>query len=559
MSIHVTYPGVYVQEVPSGVHTITGVATSITAFIGRAKRGPVNDPVAVNNFADYERTFGGLDTARPMSYAVYQYFLNGGGQALVVRLYKQPTGNNITATATLALSTNVTLKAASQGAWGGKLRARVDRDGITQEIADQLGVSKIDDLINLTVEDTATKKVERFTNLTLSDTPRCIDRVLAHQSTLVRADKPGTDAVIEIKTDDDGENGNGNGNGNGGNGGENNNGNGAGSTGSTPSAPATPQWITATGGADSAEMDVTSFTGDQNDKTGLYALEHADLFNLLCIPPDTRDGDLPDGVLSAALAYCVARRAVLIVDPPSTWTTAASAKNVSKSQSAGGVGLTGPNARNAALYFPRIKAVDPQRGGQVDTFVPCGAVAGVIARTDAARGVWKAPAGLDAALTGIEGYSVPLTDAENGALNPLGVNCLRTFPAGGPVIWGARTLRGADQLADEYKYLPVRRLALFIEESLYRGTQWAVFEPNDEPLWSQLRLNIGVFMHDLFRKGAFQGSKPRDAYFVRCDSTTTTQSDINQGIVTIVVGFAPLRPAEFVVISLQQMAGSLQT
>jgi phage tail sheath protein FI len=181
-----------------------------------------------------------------------------------------------------------------------------------------------------------------------------------------------------------------------------------------------------------------------------------------------------------------------------------------------------------------------------------------MARTDAQRGIWKAPAGIDASLNGVQGLEVILTDAENGMLNPLGINCLRSFPAIGPVVWGARTLRGADQLADEYKYLPVRRLALYIEESLFRGLKWVVFEPNDEPLWSQIRLNVGAFMHNLFRQGAFQGKTPRDAYFVKCDSETTTQNDINLGVVNLVVGFAPLKPAEFVIISLQQIAGAIQ-
>ena len=152
------------------------------------------------------------------------------------------------------------------------------------------------------------------------------------------------------------------------------------------------------------------------------------------------------------------------------------------------------------------------------------------------------------------GLAVPLTDDENGLLNPLGINCLRTFRGIGSVVWGARTLRGADTLADEYKYVPVRRLALFLEESLYRGTQWVVFEPNDEPLWAQIRLSIGAFMQDLFRQGAFQGTTPREAYFVRCDADTTTQYDIDRGIVNIIVGFAPLKPAEFVVIGIQQIA-----
>jgi phage tail sheath protein FI len=153
---------------------------------------------------------------------------------------------------------------------------------------------------------------------------------------------------------------------------------------------------------------------------------------------------------------------------------------------------------------------------------------------------------------------VSLTDAENGELNPQAVNCLRTLPVFGSVVWGARTLRGADQMSDDYKYLSVRRLALHVEESLYRGLQWAVFEPNDESLWAQIRLNVGAFMQNLFRQGAFQGRSSREAYFVACDKDTTTQNDINQGIVNVIVGFAPLKPAEFVVLSLQQIAGQLQ-
>jgi phage tail sheath protein FI len=148
---------------------------------------------------------------------------------------------------------------------------------------------------------------------------------------------------------------------------------------------------------------------------------------------------------------------------------------------------------------------------------------------------------------------------ENGELNPLGINCLRSMPAIGPVVWGSRTLKGDDRLASEWKYIPIRRLALYIEESLYRGTQWVVFEPNDEPLWAQIRLNVGAFMHNLFRQGAFQGSTPREAYFVKCDKETTTQNDRNLGIVNIVIGFAPLKPAEFVIIKIQQIAGDIQT
>jgi phage tail sheath protein FI len=259
------------------------------------------------------------------------------------------------------------------------------------------------------------------------------------------------------------------------------------------------------------------------------------------------------------MAYCAKHRAMLIVDPPRAWGANPATAAAAAVTGLPALGLNGLEARNAALYFPRVVEFDPMLEGQLASFVPCGVVAGVMARTDTRRGVWKAPAGLDASLNGVAGLQVSLTDGENGRLNPLGINCLRSLPGAGRVVWGSRTLRGADQLADEYKYVPVRRLALYIEESLYRGTQWVVFEPNDEPLWSQIRLNVGAFMHNLFRQGAFQGATPRDAYFVRCDKETTTQNDINLGVVNIHVGFAPLKPAEFVVIKLQQIAGQIET
>jgi phage tail sheath protein FI len=246
---------------------------------------------------------------------------------------------------------------------------------------------------------------------------------------------------------------------------------------------------------------------------------------------------------------------MLVIDPPSGWKSIAAAE-AGVNTVRGAVGNDG--ARNAVMYFPRLRMADPLSENRLADFAPCGAMAGIMARTDAQRGVWKAPAGLDASFAGVPEFTYKLTDGENGRLNQLGLNCLRSFPVTGNVVWGARTLAGADRLASEWKYLPVRRTALFIEESLYRGTQWVVFEPNDEPLWAQIRLNIGAFMQNLFRQGAFQGRSPREAYFVKCDRETTTQNDINLGIVNILVGFAPLKPAEFVVITIQQMAGEIE-
>jgi phage tail sheath protein FI len=536
MPVAVSYPGVYVEEVPSGVHTIAGVATSIAAFIGRAVMGPVGQPVAINSFADFERSFGGLDVDCPMSYAVSDFYQNGGSKAVIIRLYKQDGDKTTKATIRIPgkdQTKPLVLEARTEGAWGNMLRARVDYQ-VSDEVAQKYGLTK-DDLFNLTVRNMPNGPQESFLNVTIKESPRRLDSLLATESALVEVPDVANMGFPGAHTDPDPGK-------------------------SVWDDTADPAKATSTkvvlGGADEAADSVTltdkaDFTGSENGKTGMYALQKVDLFNLLCIPPDTRHGDTPKEVYQEALAFCVKRRAMLIVDAPVGWKDANDI-TANNNKKLADLGINDENARNAALYFPRVTAADPLRGSQLDTFVSCGMVAGVIARTDARHGVWKAPAGIDAALSGIVGLAASLTDAQNGMLNSLGINCLRSFPQTGPVVWGARTLRGADLLADEYKYIPVRRLALFIEESLYRGTRWVVFEPNDEPLWSQVRLNVGAFMYDLFRQGAFQGQTPDKAYVVKCDKDTTTQNDINLGIVNIVAGFAPLKPAEFVVINIQQ-------
>jgi hypothetical protein len=320
-----------------------------------------------------------------------------------------------------------------------------------------------------------------------------------------------------------------------------------------------------------ASGDYSTTPQSDGTKHGIVALDGTDIFNILCIPPDQRLAgeiswaDTLPSVFNDALKYCVDRRAMLLIDPPVTSAnTPVPAFSLAKNgidvlNAFATVGINGNNARNAAMYFPRVQEVDPLNGNRVGTFASCGVVAGVMAATDASRGVWKAPAGIDAGISGTVGLAVNMTDAENGEINPIGINALRTFPIVGSVLWGARTMRGSDQVADDYKYVPVRRFALFLEESLFRGLKFAVFEPNDEPLWSQIRLNVGAFLNNLFRQGAFQGRTPRDAYFVKCDNETTTQNDINLGVVNVLVGFAPLKPAEFVVIKIQQIAGQVTT
>ena len=298
--------------------------------------------------------------------------------------------------------------------------------------------------------------------------------------------------------------------------------------------------------------------GDPGASTGIYALQNVDIFNLLCIPDATRalpgnpavlDSSVdPNAIYSAAIALCDLKRAFLLLDCPPYVNTISAAVDWKTT----GLTVSDPNG---AAFFPRLRLPDPLNNFNLRTFAPCGVVAGLYAQTDTSRGVWKAPAGTAATLLGVQSLVYKMSDAENGVLNPLGLNCFRTFPVYGSVLWGARTLVGADAETSQWKYVPVRRVALYIESSLYQGTQWVVFEPNDEPLWSAIRLNIGAFMQNLFIQGFFQGTTPSQAYFVKCDSETTTQTDIDNGIVNIVVGFAPLEPAEFVIIQIQQMAG----
>lgn len=778
MPITPTYPGVYIEEISSGVRTITGVSTSIAAFVGAAKRGAINKAVRILSYADYERSFGGLDATSEMSYAVRQFFLNGGSEAWVVRLAKNanPAFRELN---NASLSSPAVLKVAAidEGQSGNDIEVRVDyntdnpastfnltfsytsKDNPTGQVIEtfrNLSMNSQDPLyaeavINkgsrlVTVQRTVSSatlsglsaatglggKLESGSGLIDISAPPLIDSThnqfrivvnglspvtvqlistdvgsgtpsqklqnicdaiaskvkaaaggnqalanfvcapdnnaikmtsgLAGENSSVRV-LPGlqndissrlklgtlsggieTNAVASIRPDmipppgtlTSGTFGSTD---------LNNipiatsnsfqislNGYGFDTVnlGNTAAAAAVPtaslgdklqdiatriqtavrtfkqsnpayqnfrcvvdtttnklQLISGKGGdgssviIDAANNDIASalhfttgatrvdgqniylqngtespytdadaynlFIASRSQRKGIYALEPVDLFNLLCLP-----GETDPGILIDAAAYCEERRAFLIADAPQT--TKSPDEMV---QIISGTAL--PKTENGAVYYPWINIADPLTSGKLRPCPPSGTIAGLYARTDSTRGVWKAPAGTEAALVGVQKVEYLLTNGENGVLNPLGVNCIRIFPVYGSVAWGSRTLRGADQMTSEYKYIPVRRTALFIEESLYRGTQWVVFEPNDEPLWAQIRLNIGAFMNNLFRQGAFQGKTPREAYLVKCDKETTTQNDINLGIVNIVVGFAPLKPAEFVIIKFQQLAGQIAT
>jgi uncharacterized protein len=662
MPVTPTYPGVYIEEVPSGVRTIVGVSTSVGAFLGYFHRGPIDTPIQVLSVGDFEREFGGLHPLDEAGYAIQQFFLNGGSTAWVVRVAAE-NGTPLTASAvTLQMDDGTdTLDvvagrrfrgaiAEDPGSWGDAIRVEVDHD--TRDPADT-------DLFNLSVSEVASRdgrrvvlRTEVYANLSIAAaSPDYVIEKVNESSKLIQLAHAGGATAPPGRPAQTGTAG-----------GPVDAGAALGSTstfnvdaGSGPLAvlldaltastdfgtspgtvrravergiraagtaagdpvlsgatvavqgdrlrivggggtlarfdPETRITFTENGqttaadlgllggtasenvqeyvlgtttnagfqsngvqGSDGTVPDAAALIGDFDDKQGIYALRDVDIFNLLVIPgavaPHMSD-DNAAAVYAAALAFCEEERSFVIVDVPEGIDEVQEVRDWVDDRNI--------RHRNAAVYFPRVHIPDPLHDGRLRSLGPSGTLAGIYARTDGARGVWKAPAGLEAVLRNVQGFATNLTDAENGQLNPVAINALRRFPIYGRVAWGARTLEGADVRASEWKYVPVRRFALFLEESLYRGLQWVVFEPNDEPLWSQIRLNVGAFMHDLFRKGAFQGTSPRDAYFVKCDAETTTQNDINQGIVNVVVGFAPLKPAEFVIIKIQQMAGQVQT
>lgn len=518
------YPGVYIEEIPSGVRTIVGVPTSVVAFVGRAPMGRELEPIDIFSFQDFEREFGGLWSMSSLGYAVRDFYLNSpGGHAIVVRV---PVASASTpdVAATIALA-DLELVARSSGSWGNMLRAKVDYADLLA--ADPAAAKTFNLTISQVGQDAkgndAVLRQEVFRNVSTDPfNPRRVDAVLESGSVLARLAAPVTATSVR------------------------------------PAATAIDPTDTLEVGIVATEgLDADGALSSTDVAAGFPALAKADIFNILCIPPldgpVVEDPGLSASLIDAAIGVCERARALLLIDPPSTWKT--------PQQAIAGLASIGSPSKYAALYFPRIRKPDDTiSAGKVEIdFAPCGAIAGVFARTDAERGVWKAPAGLDAVLRGAPKLSVSLTDDENGLLNPVAINCLRVKTGPSRVVWGARTRAGNDALASEWKYIPVRRLANFVEETLFRNTQWVVFEPNDEPLWASIRLNVGSFMHSLFRQGAFQGGTPREAYFVKCDKDTTTQADIDRGIVNIVVGFAPLKPAEFVIIKLQQIAGSIET
>ncbi|WP_088283075.1 phage tail sheath C-terminal domain-containing protein [Kineosporia sp. A_224] len=524
MPDEVTTPVVHIDEMPAVPPPVPVLPTAVTAFVGRTARGPVGEPRTVRSLAEFERVFGGLWLGGPLGHAVRDYFVNGGAEAVVVRVLGAAAGP---ARAALNLGGGVVLEAANEGAWGNALRARVEHPAGPD---DATAVR-----FTLTVRDGGTGDVEVFPDVCLDPgDPRRLDAVLAASSALVRlrsgtgSPRPPASAPV--------------------------------AAGVEPWADPDPPTSVAVAAGDRADdgagLTADDFVGPQQEDQGrgLYALRRADLFTLLNVPPYlSAAGTVPAdpaaeppeavdaAVLATASALCRAHRAVLLVDPPPSWATADDAVH--------GVGALGVAGSHVAVYFPRLLQPDPLRGNAVRSVAPSGAVAGVVARTDSTRGVRHPPAGPGAALRGTAGLTTTLTADEVTALSAAGVNALQVLPRHGAVVRGAGTL---DDTGSERAYLPVRRLLSTIGQSLERGLTWTVFEPSDEALWSTVRRTVEDYLQTLFRQGAFAGTTPDEAYFVRCDRTTTTQADLDAGRLVCLVGVAPLVPAEFVLLRVVQ-------
>ncbi len=510
MPITPSFPGIYIEELPSSAHTITAAPTSIAVFVGYThpfKTNPANFGKAVElfSFADFEREFGGFYVNNAVNagtvldanvaYAVNDFFLNGGSDAFVVAL--KPQYRN-------GVGAGTPISAAHGVSNGIGFTALEPTDAIHMSVAIQNVAANIADIVV-----TYQTQTEAFRKVTLdSSKPDFIDKRINNVSSLITVAP-------------------------------------------SPTYPA--NFTAATVNLNAAAPVGTVGVFSLADFTPVFAadssLDKLPIFNLLMIP-----GIANTTVLSDALAFCERKLAFLIMDAPSIETADPGANWIGDYMD-----VTAPKSTNGALYFPWLNSNDPLSGAPL-ALPPSGFVSGVFARTDTDRGVWKAPAGLETIVLNTAGVvdAGRMTDPRHGVLNLKGVNCLRSLPGIGTVVFGARTLVSANVAFQQWKYVPVRRMALFLEQTLRANLTWVIFEPNDEPLWVAIRTSIENFMLSLFNQGALQGITPSQAFQVKCDSSTTTQDDINNGIVNIIVAFAPLKPAEFVIIKIAQLAGQAQ-
>jgi phage tail sheath protein FI len=500
------HPGVYIQEESSGARPIEAASTSTACFVGTASRGRPDYPTFITNFEGFVGGFGELAKAHHMPLSVYQFFQNGGKRTYIVRVLPGDA-----AVATGALS-DIGIKAAGAGAWGNDVLVSVSLNAYGGDPGNAADTRPVlyDWVIRVKDADGEYKPVEAFYSLGVKEAgDRFYAAVLNRDSN-----------YIDITLQGDGEYREGN---------------------------IEPGSVALAGGSDGTGQPTAS-----DYARALQTLDRIDDISILAIPGVTSDKSDFSIALTGSTYASGRRDMIYVLDPPGSArdnrdesTQIADVKDFLRDYS--------NKESYTALYFPWVEVADPYSSiaGATRYAPPSGFIAGLYARIDNTRGVWKAPAGTEATILGAVGLGVSVTDGEQDALNPVGINCIRQFASSGIVCWGARTLSTVSN--PEYRYVPVRRFAIFLEKSLFRGTQWVVFEPNDEPLWSTVRFNLNAFMSSLFRQGALQGTKASEAYLVKCDAANNVQATIDQGQLHILVAFAPLKPAEFVIIHIQQL------
>ncbi|GAA4525414.1 phage tail sheath family protein [Amycolatopsis samaneae] len=494
-------PGVYVEEVQGGARPIEGVGTAVAAFVGFAERGPFHEPTLVTNWNAYTATFGGYVADTYLAQAVYGYFANGGGAAYVVRIGSTPAEAGTEAAAVPASLGGLQV-AALPGAGG----------DVTVEVADAEGENPPEDRFRLLVKQGG-KVVETFDVSTRKNAKNYVVTQVRERSKLITVTEAQSGALARPDNQ-------------------------ALALPAPAPAPRVPARLTA-----------EEYVGDLDRRTGLGGLEAIDEVTMVAVPDlmsahakGLIDAEGVKAVQLAIIAHCeqMGDRVAVLDTPP-----ALTAQQVRKWRQE----EAGYDSKFAALYYPWIKVFDPATGKNV-VVPPSGHVAGVWARSDADRGVHKAPA--NEVIRGVIDLQTGLTKGEQDLLNPIGVNCVRAFPGRGIRIWGARTLSSDPA----WRYLNVRRLFNYLEESILLGTQWVVFEPNDDRLWSSIRRNITAFLTEEWRRGALFGRTAEESFYVKCDAETNPAESIDVGQVICEIGVAPVKPAEFVIFRLSQFSDS---
>ena len=495
-------PGVYMEEISSGSKPISGVGTAIAAFVGLAERGPVDTPTLVTNWGQFVQNFGEFVEGSYLAHAVYGYFLNGGGVAYIVRVGGDDAQEAPAAKAEIPSAAD---KAQASYRFNA-LEAGTAGEDIVVEFADPSEPGE--DTFNLIVRRGKTE--ETYPNVSSKKGPNNVVTAVKQKSKLVKIEEATSGGAVAV--------------------------------------PEKGRYPLASGGL-AAPTAVTpdAYVGSSADRTGFAGLEAIDEITMLAVPDlmaAYQQGALNSEGLKAVqlamIAHCeLMNNRVCILDAPPNM-NAQQAKEWR-------IDLAGYDSKQAALYWPWIKVMDPVRGEAIH-IPPSGHMAGIWARTDDTRGVHKAPA--NEVVRGAISLELQITKGEQEQLNPVGVNCIRAFPGKGIRVWGARTL-SSDA---EWKYLNVRRLFNMVEQSILNGTDWTVFEPNDFKLWLSVRRNVNAFLRGVWRSGALFGESEEQAFWVKCDEENNPPESRDLGELHVDIGIAPVKPAEFVVFRIQQIA-----